>query len=118
MGDPLRSPLFENKDMKGKMLEELKSFRTLKGEPYRLVAVPPYYANFLIMNGAILLPFYEDPDENQRAKTFPRGAAAAPAPTKAEKTGAASAAAGRQTYQYQQHSQKTHSFIHDNLQSL
>jgi agmatine/peptidylarginine deiminase len=50
------------------MLEELKSFRTLKGEPYRLVAVPPYYANFLIMNGAILLPFYEDPDENQRAK--------------------------------------------------
>lgn len=50
------------------MLEELKSFRTLKGEPYRLVAVPPYYANFLIMNGAILLPFYEDPEENQRAK--------------------------------------------------
>ena len=50
------------------MLEELKSFRTLKGEPYRLVAVPPYYANFLIMNGAILLPFYEDPNENQRAK--------------------------------------------------
>ena len=50
------------------MLEELKSFRTLKGEPYRLVAVPPYYANFLIMNGTILLPFYEDPNENQRAK--------------------------------------------------
>ncbi|WP_083871707.1 FtsK/SpoIIIE family DNA translocase [Brachybacterium muris] len=36
-------------------------------------------------------------DENQRAKTFPRGAAAAPAPTKAEKTGAASAAAGAPT---------------------
>ena len=50
------------------MLEELKSFRTMASEPYRLIAVPPYYANFLIMNGAILLPFYEDETENQRAK--------------------------------------------------
>lgn len=50
------------------MLEELRSFRTLQGEPYRLVAVPPYYANFLIMNGAVLLPFYEDAEENRRAK--------------------------------------------------
>ncbi len=50
------------------MLEELKTFRTLQGEPYRLIAVPPYYANFLIMNSAILLPFYEDEAENQRAK--------------------------------------------------
>lgn len=50
------------------MLEELQSFRTLDGNPYRLVAVPPYYANFLIMNKAILLPFYEDTEQNQRAK--------------------------------------------------
>ena len=50
------------------MLEELRSFRTLDGKPYRLVAVPPYYANFLIMNGAILLPFYEDAEQNLRAK--------------------------------------------------
>lgn len=50
------------------MLEELRAFRTLQGEPYRLVAVPPYYANFLIMNGAVLLPFYEDAEENRRAK--------------------------------------------------
>ena len=50
------------------MYEELKTFRTLQGESYRLIAVPPYYANFLIINGAILLPFYENEDENQRAK--------------------------------------------------
>lgn len=50
------------------MLAELQSFRTLQGQPYRLVAVPPYYANFLIMNGAVLLPFYENEEENRRAK--------------------------------------------------
>lgn len=50
------------------MLEELQSFRTPEGKPYRLVAVPPYYANFLIMNGAVLLPFYEDEEENERAR--------------------------------------------------
>ncbi len=50
------------------MLEELQSFRTMQGQPYRLVAVPPYYANFLIMNGAVLLPFYDNEEENQRAK--------------------------------------------------
>ena len=37
-------------------------------EAYRLIAVPPYYANFLIMNGVILLPFYEVEAGNQRAK--------------------------------------------------
>lgn len=50
------------------MLAELQSFRTQQGQPYRLVAVPPYYANFLIMNGAVLLPFYENEEENRRAK--------------------------------------------------
>lgn len=50
------------------MLEELRSFRTLQGKPYRLIAVPPYYANFLIMNTAVLLPFYEDEQQNLRAK--------------------------------------------------
>lgn len=50
------------------MLEELKSFRTPEGNPYRLVAVPDYYANFLIMNGAVLVPFYADQEQNQRAQ--------------------------------------------------
>lgn len=51
------------------MEEELQSLRTPEGKPYRLVAVPPYYANFLIMNTAVLLPFYDNNDLNQRAKT-------------------------------------------------
>lgn len=50
------------------MLEELQSFRTMQGRPYRLVPVPPYYANFLIMNGAVLLPFYANGEDNRRAK--------------------------------------------------
>lgn len=50
------------------MLEELRTFRTPEGKPYRLIAVPEYYANFLIMNGAVLLPFYEDEAQNKRAK--------------------------------------------------
>lgn len=50
------------------MLRELQGFRTLGGKPYRLIAVPPYYANFLIMNKAVLLPFYEDTEANLRAK--------------------------------------------------
>lgn len=50
------------------MLDELRTFRTLEGKPYRLIAVPEYYANFLIMNGAVLVPFYDDETKNQRAK--------------------------------------------------
>jgi agmatine deiminase len=56
-----------------KMEEELKSFTQLNGEPYRLVALPmtpaildpaddhqlpATYANFLIINGAVLFPIY------------------------------------------------------------
>lgn len=53
------------------MEEELKSFRTLNQEPYRLIPLPmadpvyddnirlpATYANFLIINGAVLVPFY------------------------------------------------------------
>ncbi|MDR1335962.1 MAG: agmatine deiminase family protein [Tannerella sp.] len=53
------------------MEEELKAFRTLAGQPYRLVALPmadkvirdgerlpATYANFLIINGAVLMPCY------------------------------------------------------------
>lgn len=54
------------------MAEELKSFRTRDGRPYRLVPlpwptpchdetgqrIPATYANFLIINGAVLVPTY------------------------------------------------------------
>ncbi|NJL76091.1 MAG: agmatine deiminase family protein [Saprospiraceae bacterium] len=52
----------------------IETFRTLEGLPYRLVALPmaipmyenghrlpATYANFLIINGAVLLPFYNSP---------------------------------------------------------
>ena len=58
------------------MEEELKAFRTATGEPYRLLplpmAAPAYdeegerlpatYANFLIMNDAVLCPTYRQPE--------------------------------------------------------
>ena len=56
------------------MEEQLKTFRTLAGEPYRLLALPMVdkieencerlpatYANFLIMNDAVLYPTYNQP---------------------------------------------------------
>ncbi|MEM9675733.1 MAG: agmatine deiminase family protein [Bacteroidota bacterium] len=60
-----------------KMEGELKQFRTLAGEPYRLLPLPmadamydaegnrlpATYANFLIMNEAVLLPFYGLPQD-------------------------------------------------------
>ena len=54
-----------------KMEQELKMFRTLNGEPFRLVALPmakkvefegerlpATYANYLVINGAVLMPTY------------------------------------------------------------
>lgn len=59
-----------------KMEEELQALRDLDGEPFRLIALPmtqPHfydgerlpatYANFLIINDAILLPIYNDPHD-------------------------------------------------------
>lgn len=57
------------------MAEELRGFRTADGEPYRLIELPlpaarydevgerlpAGYANFLILNGAVLMPTYDDP---------------------------------------------------------
>ena len=57
------------------MESELRAFRTRDGEPYRLVPLPwpraklnengerlpATYANFLIINGAVLAPTYDDP---------------------------------------------------------
>ena len=58
------------------MEEELRQFRTLEGKPYRLVPLPmaeavysngqrlpATYANFLILNQAVLLPFYGTPKD-------------------------------------------------------
>jgi agmatine/peptidylarginine deiminase len=59
------------------MEDELKAFRTANGQPYRLIPLPmadqviwdgerlpATYANFLIINDAVLLPFYRsDKDE-------------------------------------------------------
>lgn len=55
-----------------RMEEELQKFRTLSGEPYRLIKLPmaepvfhegkrlpASYANFLIINDAVLMPFYD-----------------------------------------------------------
>lgn len=64
------------------MEEELRAFRTPEGEPYRLIELPmadpvydreerlpATYANFLIINRAVLLPFYNSPkDEIARQK--------------------------------------------------
>lgn len=63
------------------MEQELQSFRTLEGLPYRLVPLPmaqaafddegnrlpATYANFLVMNGAVLMPTYGVPNLDQKA---------------------------------------------------
>lgn len=57
------------------MAEELRAFRAADGKPYRLIELPlpaarhdetgrrlpAGYANFLILNGAVLVPLYGDP---------------------------------------------------------
>lgn len=62
------------------MESELRAFRTAAGQPYRLVPLPwprpcfnaegqrlpATYANFLIINGAVLVPTYQD-DQDARA---------------------------------------------------
>ncbi len=59
-----------------KMEEELMQFRTVSGAPYRLIPLPmadavyedgerlpATYANFLIINGAVLMPTYQSPKD-------------------------------------------------------
>ncbi len=72
------------------MEEQLKSFRTKDGNPYRLIALPmaaaafdedgcrlpATYANFLILNKTVLMPTYGHPEvdkkaEEQLEKAFP-----------------------------------------------
>ena len=71
-----------------KMEQELQNFRTLDGKPYELLLLPmadavyengerlpATYANFLIINGAVLLPTYNSPKDEiakqQLQKAFP-----------------------------------------------
>ena len=62
------------------MEEQLKTFRTLEGQPYRLVKLPmprpilfegerlpATYANFLVINGAVLCPTYDQSDLDAEA---------------------------------------------------
>ena len=71
------------------MEEQLQTFRTLEGQPYRLLKLPlpraiifegerlpATYANFLVINGAVLCPTYNQPDLDaialeQIGKAFP-----------------------------------------------
>lgn len=73
------------------MEQEIKNFRTIEGEPYTLVPLPmadavyddegtrlpATYANFLIMNQAVLMPTYNQPANDELAmkqlqKAFPK----------------------------------------------
>jgi agmatine deiminase len=59
------------------MEKELRTFRTAEGHPYQLIPLPwpqpcfdtdghrlpATYANFLIINGAVLVPTYQDPQD-------------------------------------------------------
>ena len=62
------------------MEKELQNLRTLDGKPYRLLKLPlprpiyddgdrlpATYANYLIINGAVLVPTYNQPDLDQEA---------------------------------------------------
>ena len=62
------------------MEKELQDLRTLDGKPYRLLKLPlprpiyddgdrlpATYANYLIVNGAVLVPTYKQPDLDQEA---------------------------------------------------
>ncbi len=63
-----------------KMKEQLETFRTLEGKPFRLLPLPmadaiyedgerlpATYANFLVINGAVLYPTYCQPENDRRA---------------------------------------------------
>ena len=63
------------------MENELKSFKTSEGKLYRLIPLPmadavyhdgyrlpATYANFLIINGAVLMPFYHSPKDEEAKK--------------------------------------------------
>lgn len=67
------------------MEKELQAFRNLKGEPLELIPLPftqaihydgerlpASYANFLFINGAVLLPIYGDPKDKEAIEAMKR----------------------------------------------
>lgn len=75
------NPIDEHYQTLKLMEEELKSFTAPDGSPYKLIALPwptarfdkdahrlpATYANFLVINGAVLVPTYRDPENDKRA---------------------------------------------------
>jgi agmatine deiminase len=66
-----------------KMEDELKSFADINGKPFKLIAlpmtdaiyfederIPATYANFLIINGAVLVPTYNDSHDEEALTIF------------------------------------------------
>ncbi|MEA3383913.1 MAG: agmatine deiminase family protein [Campylobacterota bacterium] len=73
----------EHYEILKKMKNELKTFRNSKGLPYTLIALPwinakwdeddrlpATYANFLIINGAVLVPTYQDKNDKKAFDIF------------------------------------------------
>lgn len=73
-------PQDEHYEALGRMEAQLRTFRTPGGMPYRLLALPmadavvedgerlpATYANFLVLNTAVLYPTYDQPDNDRRA---------------------------------------------------
>lgn len=72
----------EHDEALAKMEEQLKTFTDYQGNPYKLISLPmakavydednerlpATYANFLIMNDVVLLPFYNDQERDTEAK--------------------------------------------------
>ncbi|RUM61030.1 MAG: agmatine deiminase [Sulfurimonas sp.] len=73
----------EHYEALGKMEQELKQFRTQQGKPYRLIALPmtapvyyegarlpSSYANFLMLNSAVMVPTYNDANDARALAIF------------------------------------------------
>jgi agmatine deiminase len=74
----------EHFDSLERMEEELKNFKTIEGEPYRLIPLPlpspmydetgyrlpSTYANFLIINEAVLAPIYQVKEDDMALKNL------------------------------------------------
>ena len=66
------------------MQQQLDEFKTLSGEPFRLLALPwpkpiysaegerlpATYANYLVINAAVLVPVYADPADEMALQTI------------------------------------------------
>ena len=74
------NPIDEHYEALKKMEEQLQTFRTLDNKPYQLIPLPmadtvifdeerlpATYANFLILNEAILYPTYNQPQQDEKA---------------------------------------------------